>query len=73
MKTVHAVCRNGVFQPEGPVSLIPGSRVEVHILEETGATEEELRARFPNSCGALSGDEADGVLRAIDEECERMD
>jgi predicted DNA-binding antitoxin AbrB/MazE fold protein len=73
MRTIPAVFENGVFKPEAPVSLVPGARVEIVLPDEGMATSEELRLRFPNACAALSAQDADEIMRIIDEEFGRID
>jgi len=71
MATITATYENGVFKPDGPVSLAPGVRVSV-VLPDTDAVA-AFRARFPNSIGVISPEEADRMRRDIEEAFEKVD
>ena len=67
MKTIAAIYENGVFKPEGPVSLQPGARVEISLPDERDHME-IMRERFPLSFGAMSDEDAEAMKRVIEED-----
>ena len=72
MKTIPAIYENGVFRPKEQVTLPPGAEVEVIIRDQRDPVE-ILRERYPLSFGAISDEDAEEMMRIIEEECERID
>lgn len=70
MKTIKAMYVDGVFKPEGPVSLPSGSWVEV-VVPEGDDPVAILKARYPDSFGGVSDEEAAEMTRDIDEAFEK--
>ena len=73
MITIPAVYENGVFGPNAPVNLPSGAKVELIMAEPQDDPVAILKARFPNSFGGLSDEDAEEMRKAIEEECERID
>lgn len=67
MTTISAVCEDGVLRPEGPVHLEPGTVVEVVLPPIRTMSLEELRAAFPNAVGIMPKEDAEELMRIIDE------
>jgi len=73
MITIPAVYENGVFKPNAPVDLPSGAKVDLIVSEPQDDAVAILKARFPNSFGGLSDEDAEEMRKAIEEECERID
>jgi len=73
MLTIPAVFENGVFKPNAPVALPSGAKVDLIVPEPQDDPVTILKARFPNSFGGLSDEDAEEMRKAIEEECERID
>ena len=73
MKTIPAIFEGGVFKPQLPVNLAPGARVEILLPDGDSDPVERLRARFPESFGVITDEDADEMLRAIEAEFGRID
>jgi predicted DNA-binding antitoxin AbrB/MazE fold protein len=73
MITIPAVFENGVFRPNAPVNLPSGAKVDLIMPEPQDDPVAILKARFPNSFGGLSDEDAEEMRKAIEEECERID
>lgn len=73
MKTIPAIFENGVFRPKAPVSIPPGAHVELLVAEPGDDPVSVLKKRFPNSFGGLAAADAQEMMKAIEEECERVE
>lgn len=69
--TVTATYRNGTFVPDSEVSLPEGARVEIQLpgvrTERDKAVRAALMARFPNSIGTFTHEEAEQLRSAVAE------
>ena len=73
MLTITAVFENGVFRPNAPVDLPSGAKVDLIMPEPLDDPVAIMKARFPNSFGGLSNEDAEEMRKGIEEECERID
>lgn len=73
MLTIPAVFENGVFRPNTPVDLPSGARVDLMMAESQDDPVAILKARFPDSFGGFPREDGEEMMRAIDEEFERID
>lgn len=73
MRTIPAVFENGVFRPQTPVNYQPGTRLDLIVPDPDDDAVAILKARFPNSFGGLPDKDAQEMIKAIEEECERVD
>lgn len=73
MLTISAVFENGIFRPDSPVDLPSGARVDLTVAEPQDDPVAIMEARFPNSFGGLSDEDAEEMRKAIEEDCERID
>ena len=74
MTIIPAIFDNGVFRPETPVSLPPGTRVQVSVCAPaTESSDDEVIARvkrrFPRTTGAMAPDQAAELQRIVDDGC----
>lgn len=74
---ITATYRNGTFIPDFPVGLPEGTHVEVWLpgeVERAEAVRAVLKAKYPDSIGAFTQEEAEGLrcsiaeLRLMDDE-----
>ena len=73
MMTIPAVFENGVFKPNEPVDLPSGSKVHLIVPEPQDDPVAIMKARYPNSFGGLSDEDAEEMRKVIEEQCERVD
>jgi predicted DNA-binding antitoxin AbrB/MazE fold protein len=73
MITIPAVFEHGVFKPNAPVDLPSGAKVDLIVAGPQDDPVAIMKARFPNSFGGLSDEDAEAMRKAIEEECERID
>jgi predicted DNA-binding antitoxin AbrB/MazE fold protein len=76
--TIIATYKDGAFVPESPVSLPEGARVRVIMPGEEArlraeATRAILQARYPDSIGSFTHEEAEEMRQAIEEAFEQVD
>jgi predicted DNA-binding antitoxin AbrB/MazE fold protein len=73
MSKVLAIFENGVFKPEEPVNLRPGTKVEVTLPDEQLSPSEQLHRRYPLILDDLSDEEAAELTQIIEEEFGQVD
>jgi predicted DNA-binding antitoxin AbrB/MazE fold protein len=73
MRTIAAIFENGVFRPKTPIDLPPGSEISLIMPDMQDDPVAILKARFPDSFGGMSAQDAKEMTQAIEEECERID
>lgn len=67
-KTIHAIYEHGVLRPLEPIEgVVENSKVEV-----TVSTEKEISSPLLRFTGILSEDEADKMMKAVEDEFERI-
>lgn len=68
LKTIAAIYENGVFKPDRPVDLPSGSKVDLILPEGQDDPVAIMKARYPQSFGCMLPEDADEMLRIIDQE-----
>ena len=67
MKTIRAVFEKGVFMPQDPVSLAPGTSVHLNITEDS-LTPKPWMASF----GCMSRHDTDEMMQAVEDAFEQI-
>jgi predicted DNA-binding antitoxin AbrB/MazE fold protein len=65
MRTIPAIFENGAFKPKTPVDLPPSAQVDLILPDSQDDPVAILKARFPNSFGCMSAEDADELQRII--------
>lgn len=73
MATITATYENGVFKPDGPVSLAPGARVSIVLPEPDLDPVAAARERFGPLIGTIPPETLDRMERDIEEACGKVD
>jgi predicted DNA-binding antitoxin AbrB/MazE fold protein len=71
MSKVLAIYEYGVFKPEEPVNLVPGTRVELILPDARMSPSELLRRRYPNIL-YVPDEDAREMTRIVEEELGQM-
>lgn len=69
-----AIYEDGVFKPEGDVTLLPGARVDLvaHEADDVDQAITAFMARFPGVVGGLTHEEATELRSVIDDQFGRV-
>ena len=71
LKTVEGTYHNGELTLDEPVPGISEARVLVTFLPQRGQA--ETRRSYRSFCGSISKEDAEEMIRVIEEDCERID